>query len=104
MELRYRGYLPHLEGKNSTYFITFRLAGTMPSSLLELWKSERIELEQSAKQQGRTLTDHERAEIGRLYSDRIEEYLDKGIGDCYLKDERIARMVTSALQHFDGFR
>ena len=35
---------------------------------------------------------------------RIEKYEDQGHGACYLRDERIARLVQDALLHFDGKR
>ena len=35
---------------------------------------------------------------------RIEKYIDSGKGACYLRDERIARLVQDALKYFDGHR
>ncbi len=35
---------------------------------------------------------------------RIEKYIDSGKGACYLRDERIARLVQDALKYFDGER
>jgi len=35
---------------------------------------------------------------------RIEKYIDSGEGACYLRDERIARLVQDALKYFDGHR
>ena len=35
---------------------------------------------------------------------RVEQYLNSGYGACYLKDERIGRLVEEALFHFDGER
>ena len=35
---------------------------------------------------------------------RTEQYADSGHGACYLRDERIARLVQDALKYFDGER
>ena len=38
------------------------------------------------------------------YRQQAEEWLDKGMGACWLRDERIASMVQDALLYFDGTR
>jgi len=35
---------------------------------------------------------------------RIEEYLNRGLGVCWLRDARVGRLVEDALLHFDGDR
>jgi REP element-mobilizing transposase RayT len=35
---------------------------------------------------------------------RIELYLDQGYGSCFLKDQRVARMVQENLIHFEGIK
>jgi putative transposase len=35
-----RGYLPHFDGGEIPQFITFRLADSMPQSLLDRWREE----------------------------------------------------------------
>lgn len=101
---RDRGYLPHVEVKKSTYFVTIRLEGTMPASVLGSWKNERREIEESARKQGRDLTDQEKQQLDYLYNERIEEYLDRGMGDCWLRDPRVAEMVVGAFKFFDSQR
>jgi REP element-mobilizing transposase RayT len=102
MIVRSRGYLPHIEIKKTTYFVTFRLAGSMPAEVLELWRSERKDLEHRAGESNRETTAFEQQELARLYSDRIEEYLDSGADDCWLKNPEVAKIVSEALRHFDG--
>jgi hypothetical protein len=46
---RNRGYLPHLEDHASTYFITLRLAGTLPKSVLERIQADLNNLRRSHK-------------------------------------------------------
>lgn len=84
-----RGYLPHFDAGEVFQSITFRLCDSMPQRLLEKWKRE-LACE---------VDDFE----DRLRY-RIEAYRDQGYGACYLLDHRIAKMVQSALLHFDGER
>lgn len=81
-----RGYLPHFDGGEVTQFITFRLADSLPQNVLEKWK---IEVEQ------RIITEIE-------YHRMIDKYLDKSIGNCYLNNERIAKLIQETLLFFDG--
>ena len=46
--IHHRGYLPHFKSETGTYFVTFRLAGTLPQSVLEQIEAERIEHENRA--------------------------------------------------------
>jgi REP element-mobilizing transposase RayT len=85
-----RGYLPHFDGGQIAQTITFRLADSLPRSILEAWK-------------------HELARAGRVDIDaelrqRIEAYLDRGYGDAYLRNPRVAGLVQDALLYFDGER
>jgi hypothetical protein len=51
MVFRYRGYLPHLESPGSIYFVTLRLAGSLPMAVLEGFKAERKQIQAQAEQQ-----------------------------------------------------
>ena len=97
---RHGAKLPHWTQPGATYAVTFRLADSLPVAVVESWRREREQIEQRAKAQNRRLTWHERVELQRLYSERIDSILNNGQGACYLKDERVARIVQDALQHF----
>jgi putative transposase len=79
-----RGYLPHFDGGEIPQFITFRLGDSLPQTVLDKW---RIELQ---KETG--------IDIDAALRRRIEAYLDQGYGQCYLKDARVATIV-SVLAH-----
>jgi len=102
--LRCRGYLPHLESLNSTYFLTFRLAGSVPREVIESWKFERKEISKRAKRQSRPHSEYEQERLKYLFSARIEKYLDRLHGECWLKNPVIAQMVVDALKYFEGTR
>ncbi len=79
---------PHFDGGYVPQYVTFRLAGTLPANLLATWEKDLIE---------RRIRSEE-------FHLNIEKYLDRGIGECWLKDGRIATVVRYALLHFDGIR
>jgi alanyl-tRNA synthetase/REP element-mobilizing transposase RayT len=97
---RHGAKLPHWTQPGATYAVTFRLADSLPVAVVESWRREREEIEQRAKTQNRSLTWRERMDLQRLYSTRIDSILNSGQGACYLKDERVARIMQDALQHF----
>ena len=83
-----RGYLPHYDADVVTQFVTFRLAGSLPTSVI---KSLRKNLE-----------------IGLIseidYYRGIEKYLDMSEGLTYLREERIAEAIAQTLLKFDGIK
>jgi len=93
--------LPHWRQPHVTYFVTFRLADALPADKLAALKAEREAwIKNHPEPHG--ITDQE--EYHRLFSERIQDWLDAGSGSCLLRDERVGRIVASALQHFDGQR
>ncbi|HZR17476.1 MAG TPA: transposase [Verrucomicrobiae bacterium] len=100
----FRGVLPHLKREGGTYFITFRLAGTLPSMVLLQFRQERERILQSAIAANRPLTWHEQEALFRWYSSRVDNYLDEGRGKCYLGHKACADLVAGALCHFDHQR
>jgi REP element-mobilizing transposase RayT len=99
-----RGYLPHIRLEGRSYFVTFRLEGTLPRELLEKYRRERLELLDQAERAGHALSSSEQKRLFELYSERVERHLDAGCGDCWLKQKSIANLVAHALQFFDQER
>ena len=89
----YRGYLPHVEGKQYQY-ITFRLFDSVPGEVLQRWRDELTNEEKKDP-------DNNKADILRK---EIAQYEDTGYGSCMLADGRVAEMVQGALKHFHGKR
>src|SRR5271169_874807 len=102
--LRTRGFLPHWETDNAIYFVTFRLADSLPRELVLQFYQERQAIE-NAKQIGTgTAADIARLNKLRAILQKAERCLDSGLGKCYMRDRRIARIVADALRHFEGKR
>ncbi len=101
---RSRGYLPHREAEKPVYFVTFRLADSLPQDLLKQLRKERQLLE-SAKRVGTgRAPDWARLEKLRALLRKAERWLDRGLGHCYMRDPRIAKIVADAILHFQGKR
>ena len=99
-----RGALPHLKREGGSYFITFRLAGTLPAEVLQRFKAEREQLTAQALAAKRPLTWREQEEVFRWYCARVDAYLDEGHGDCFLRQPAIVEIVSDALKFFLGQR
>ncbi len=92
---RTRGYLPHLELPEGTYFVTFRLADSLPASVLIRLKEECFLSKAFLIPQNILPSKDE-------YHNKIEELLDNGAGECWLKDPNIAKVVVDALRRYDA--
>jgi len=102
---RRRGaYLPHWTREGAIYAINFRLADSVPQSVLRAWEAEREDIVRNAERRGTPLTSYEHERLDYLYSEKVERYLHSGKGACWLKDEQIARIVSNALLQFNGER
>ena len=97
----YQRRLPHFQPLGATFFVTYRLANTMPSAVLYLLKEER---RREIQQLGELVTDELDA-VNRRYFGWYDAWLDKqGTGESFISDPKIVRVVTESLHFFDGTR
>jgi len=101
VKIRDRGRLPHWEKEGAIYFITFRLADSLPKSVLDGIESERQAIVTTANQLHRALSADERRKLQRLSTPIIEQFLDSGAGACHLSNPTIADELAKTLRHFD---
>lgn len=73
------GYLPHRDEPGLVQFVTFRLADAFPQALRSEWE-EILGIEEDRKR--------------RI---ELEAYLDKGRGECLLRQPEVARIVEASL-------
>src|SRR5271163_800219 len=97
---RTRGYLPHLETEQAIYFVTFRLADSLPKELVLQLRKERETIQNARLAETTTSGDLSRLRELQAFMKKAERCLDSGQGHCYLRDSRVARMVAEALRHF----
>ncbi len=102
--LHFRGRLPHLKREGASYFVTFRLADSLPAGEIARLKHERAVLTEQARSGKRPLTWHEEQQLLAWYCDKVEEQLDAGFGACWLRKPEIAAVVATALTFFHGKR
>jgi len=93
--------MPHWKQEGCTYFVTFRLADSIPIPRLHELQRERDEW---MKQNGGTLTAESQSELHEFYRAKLEEALDENLGSCVLNETSLSTKVASALKHFDGER
>jgi REP element-mobilizing transposase RayT len=107
-----RGYLPHIKREGSRYFVTFRLADSLPKEVYYKIQSRhgermrRFYAEQdAAKKLSKTVQPKDDLrKIERDYHRDMEAYLDEGRGECWLRMPEIASQVAEAIRHFEGER
>ncbi|MGZ5553727.1 MAG: carbamoyl-phosphate synthase large subunit, partial [Chthoniobacterales bacterium] len=96
-----RRNLPHWRQNGATYFVTFRLADSIPGEILRAWKEE---LATWLKFHPEPWTAQTKHEYQRRFHDEREHWLDQGRGECLLKQPEVAAAVIEALTHFDNDR
>jgi REP element-mobilizing transposase RayT len=103
VRIRSRGRLPHWEKEAGLYFVTFRLADSLPMSVLEKI-AERHRVLEMAKRSGAHLLPGQQVLVEEYSVKRLEEYFDRGAGACLLRDRRIGELVANALRLWNGKR
>ncbi len=96
-----RRNLPHWQQDDSYYFLTWRLADSLPAAKLNELR-ERKQAWQLANPE--PLDAEQQEEFHALFSGKIDEWLDAGEGGCILKNPALRKIVDDALHHFDGER
>lgn len=102
MKTFYKNRLPHIAPIGAAFFVTFRLADSLPVSVIQSLKAE---FEQKCKQlKDEQLPDLQariRAER-KSYFGKFDQQLDTlRYGNCYLQQPEIAQIVANRLHEFD---
>lgn len=97
----YYRHMPHWRQLGATYFVTFRLADSLPNFRLR----ELDQLKSDWEKRNPGVRDKRKLEVlARMIFERIELWLDQGTGCCVLRDERISLLVLNSLHHFHEHR
>jgi S-adenosylmethionine decarboxylase proenzyme len=102
--IRDRGRLPHWEKDEGIYFVTFRLADSLPQHVLDELEFERKQAELAIDGTDRELSVLEKRKLDWLFSEKVDEYLDRSFGECLLRRADVAQIVADAIKHFDNAR
>ena len=93
--------LPHWQQEGATYFVTFRLADSVPRLLAEKWRAERQEWLDDHPLPWSLETENEyHAEFSR----RLDQWLDRCEGASWLRDGGCRALLTKTFHHVDGKR
>jgi len=96
-----RRNLPHWQQGAKWCVSTWRLADSVPLEIARQWHDEKTRwLEAHPKPWDETTE----LEFHRLFSTRLENWLNKGTGSCVLRQPENAQIVANAMEHFDGDR
>jgi len=101
-EIEAHGFqLPHWQQPGATFFATFRLADSIPQERRNRLKEDRaIWLDVNLK----PWSDDQEAEYHRLFSGKIEQWLDEGLGSSILKEPVFRDPLSEVLAKFDAIR
>lgn len=111
----YQRDLPHWRQDGCTYFVTFRLADSVPDGVRRQWEHEK---EQWLARQGiaydgergrwrealRGLPERERFRFEQHFNRRVQSCLDRGLGECHLRELACATALRDELLRDDGCR
>ena len=99
----YRGKLPHIQPIGATFFVTFRLAGSLPKGYeqkLLIWHSgemKKIHTKQENNWEELCYIQEKR------YFQKFDYALDQKLTEIqYLKDPKIAEIAAKQIHRFDG--
>jgi len=111
----YRGNLPHWRQDGCLYFLTFRLADSIPHGILAQWEGERRTWLEAHGIKGYPDSPHWKPEFDRLpekarhlfrrmNARRLFSELDRCRGECLLRSKDAQRILAEGIRHFDGDR
>lgn len=94
--ITYRRNLPHIHPENTPIFITFRLANSLPISVLE-----RLRRERDAEREKLSHIEN-RYNVDKKHFARYDEWLDRiGTAPRWLQQEKIAQIVQDKLHELE---
>jgi len=103
MKTFYKNRLPHIAPVGATFFVTFRLADSLPTTIIQQLKDE---FEQQCQTLKAKKTPHLHARIQeerKRYFGKFDHQLDtEDYGSCYLAQPEIATIVANRIQQYHG--
>lgn len=104
---------PHIQPPGATFFVTYRLAGSIPKATVREYKARREWLESGLKRIKETTSSNDSPELlswvegiekfNRQWFVKFEDILHKAdTGPMWMKDKRVADAVSDSLRKPDG--
>jgi putative transposase len=99
--IEHRDNLPHVRQDNVIYFLTFRLADSLPQEKVAELKQNRA---QWMHLNPPPHTPEQQQEYRRIWTVRIENLMDAGYGKCVLRDPECRAMLEATMRYDDAVR
>jgi putative DNA methylase len=97
-----RRRLLHWYQPGYAHFITYRLADSIPESLLQKWRGERAQSMRQAASLPYEARSELRYKIERRFFKRYDNYLDRRCEQSLLTDARVGKVIRENLYHHHG--
>jgi len=97
----FQRYLPHWRQEDAVYWVTFRLADSLPQNAVNELRAEKEDWLSDHPEPWNAST---RLAYHLRFSERINHWLDAGHGCCALNRPEIRSIVRECLLRFDGER
>jgi REP element-mobilizing transposase RayT len=97
----YRRHLPHHRQPGATYFVTFRLADSIPQEhlrALQRWRALWERMHPPPR------TERDWQQLAREISGKTDAWLDEGYGECVFRRPELADEMAKSLLHFQDQR
>lgn len=99
----YRSRLPHIVPPYATFFITFRLAGSLPASIVYSLKAKYEKLTNDRDGENQEEKELRLSKLRKSYFKEFDDQLDKkGSGPTYLNNSEIAACIKNELEKYNG--
>jgi REP element-mobilizing transposase RayT len=98
-QVEHRDHLPHIRQENVIYFVTFRLADSLPQERIAELRDER---DRWLAVHPPPHSDEEAREYRSIWTVRIENLMDAGYGGCVLRDATCRGFLEATMRHDDG--
>lgn len=100
----YRRNLPHYQPAGAAFFVTFRLANSLPREAIERLRSEQ-RFEEKRLLAVKDIGEREKKmiQLREQYFSKFDQMLDKvEAGPKWLREDRVAKIVADAMDYRDG--
>ncbi|MDZ7624627.1 MAG: transposase [Ignavibacteriaceae bacterium] len=100
----YKRNLPHYQPPGYTYFVTYRLSGSLPVEVIKKLKGERKkQLKEIAGISNKSLQQEKYKKMQSIYFGKFDKLLDASdYGPTWLKEKEIAQIVKDAIHFYDN--
>jgi putative transposase len=105
IKTEYQRNLPHFQHIGKSFFVTWRLHGSLPKKVIETFKAEREAALDALKAKKLSLKEELLAELAikNQYYLKFDDALDKSdTGPHHLKNHEIATTVINKMKSYDG--